>query len=306
VEETLLRPVVAFFGASRVLRTITDADFREYQAYRRRCLHPKTKRPIGTRSINYELYCLRKILEQANLWNETFHKKYRPLRVTKETVGKALQPEAAATLFAVAKQEDGWLVAFLASLVAYATGCRSWEIKTLTLERIDLDANELTVRAKYAKNRKQRDVALNSISRWAVERLLERARLLGATRPEHFLLPFNRSKCTTGDPTNRGTGFDPTKHQRSWASAWRSLRKKAGMPGFRFHDLRHTYNTQGAERGVPLDVLMAQVGHLDEEMRRHYTHISNRAKHSLAASIEAANGAVLDVLGIASNSHAAD
>jgi integrase len=29
------------------------------------------------------------------------------------------------------------------------------------------------------------------------------------------------------------------------------------MRGFRFHDLRHTFRTQGAEAGVPLEVMMA-------------------------------------------------
>jgi integrase len=37
----------------------------------------------------------------------------------------------------------------------------------------------------------------------------------------------------------------------SWRSAWRSLRKAAGLPQVRFHDGRHTALTRLAERGVP-------------------------------------------------------
>ena len=49
------------------------------------------------------------------------------------------------------------------------------------------------------------------------------------------------------------------------------------MPGFRFHDLRHTFRTQGAEAGVPLEVMMAQLGHMDREQSLEYVHIQQQA-----------------------------
>lgn len=48
------------------------------------------------------------------------------------------------------------------------------------------------------------------------------------------------------------TKFDPTRHLKSWRTAWRTLTRKAGLPGFRFHDLRHCAITQLAEN-VRLD-----------------------------------------------------
>ena len=41
-----------------------------------------------------------------------------------------------------------------------------------------------------------RDVALNEFALWALKRLLKRAEVLGATDPEHYLLPANLSKHT--------------------------------------------------------------------------------------------------------------
>jgi hypothetical protein len=35
-------------------------------------------------------------------------------------------------------------------------------------------------------------------------------------------------------------GFDPRRHQMSWDTAWRNLRKTAGFDKIRFHDLRDT------------------------------------------------------------------
>jgi integrase len=64
---------------------------------------------------------------------------------------------------------------------------------------------------------------------------------------------------------------------KTWRTAWRKLTKAAGLPGFRFHDLRHTFITKHAEIGTPMPVLMATAGHLSQKMTELYTHISERS-----------------------------
>jgi integrase len=59
------------------------------------------------------------------------------------------------------------------------------------------------------------------------------------------------------------------------------------MKGFRFHDLRHTFRTLGAEAGVPLEVMMAQLGHMDRETSLEYVHIQQRALQRAKTLIEA-------------------
>ena len=49
------------------------------------------------------------------------------------------------------------------------------------------------------------------------------------------------------------------------------------MEGFRFHDLRHTFRTLGAQTGIPIEVMMAQLGHMDRETSMAYVHIQQRA-----------------------------
>ena len=66
-----------------------------------------------------------------------------------------------------------------------------------------------------------------------------------------------------------------------------------GMTGFRFHDLRHTFRTQGAEAGVPLEVMMAQLGHMDRETSLAYVHIQNRALERAKALIESEQAGIL-------------
>ena len=66
-----------------------------------------------------------------------------------------------------------------------------------------------------------------------------------------------------------------------------------GMAGFRFHDLRHTFRTLGAEAGVPLEVMMAQLGHMDRETSLEYVHIQQRALDRAKQMIEAEQSEVL-------------
>ena len=63
----------------------------------------------------------------------------------------------------------------------------------------------------------------------------------------------------------------------SWRSAWRSMRKEAGLEGVRFHDGRHTAVTTLCEKGVPDWVIQAQVGHVNTEMMKTYSHIRRQA-----------------------------
>ena len=82
----------------------------------------------------------------------------------------------------------------------------------------------------HSKNEtSKRPIPLNQAARDAVERMLKRADALGHAEPSHYLW------CAS-----QHHKFDPTKPALKWDTAWRALRDAAGLPGFRFHDLRHT------------------------------------------------------------------
>ena len=59
-----------------------------------------------------------------------------------------------------------------------------------------------------------------------------RASALGIANPEHFIWP-----------ASQWGKMDPMKPTKKWDTVWRRLREKAGLPGLRFHDLRHTIMT---------------------------------------------------------------
>ncbi len=290
-EQTTCRHLNEVIGADRRLSNITAWDIRRYQM--------KRLETVGAKTVNNELLVLTAVLKNARLWSP-LRENYEALPVLKRGPGQALTPEQTAKLIETAKTNDHWFVALCATVLAYATGCRSGEIKKLQLGDLVLDGNRpfIRLRAENTKGRRSRDPALNDLGLWAVNHLVARARLLGASEPQHYLLPADLSKHTKkSDPLHGKIGFDPTRHQTSWESAWEVLKKEAGLPGFRFHDLRHTHITHAIEEGVPIEIVMAQVGHVSPEMTRYYTHLGSNAKHDAVAAVQRRSSGVLGVLG---------
>ena len=89
----------------------------------------------------------------------------------------------------------------------------------------------------------------------------------GGTEPDHHVFPA----CEHGK-------IDPTRPQKSWRSAWRSLRKAAGLPRLRFHDLKHHAITELAESQASDQTIMAIAGHVSPKMLAHYSHVRLEAK----------------------------
>jgi integrase len=254
---------------------------------------------VGPKTVNNEVSVLTAVLKSARLW-APLRENYEPLPVLKRGPGQALTSEQTAKLIETAKTNDHWFVALCATVLAYATGCRSGEIKKLQLGDLVLDGDRpfIRLRAESTKARRSRDPALNDLGLWALNHLMTRARLLGASEPHHYLLPADLSKHTKkSDPLHGGVGFDPTRHQTSWDSAWEALKQAAGLSGFRFYDLRHTHITHAIEEGVPIEIVMAQVGHVSPEMTRYYTHLGSNAKHAAVAAVQRKSSGILEVLG---------
>ena len=294
-EQTSCRHLKDVIGADRRLNSLTVWDIRRFQMKRLETVGPKT--------VNNEMLVLTAVLKSARLW-APLRESYDPLPVCKRGPGKSLTPEQTARLLETAKTNDRWFVALCATVLAYATGCRSGEIKTLRLRSLVLDVEHPFIRlaAENTKSRRYREPALNDLGLWAVGELHRRATLLGAVAPEHYLLPADLSKHTKqADPLRGMTGFDPTRHQMTWNSAWESLKKAAGLPDFRFHDLRHTHITHAVEAGAPIEVVMAQVGHVSTDMTRYYMHLGTSARHTAVSAVQRRGSSALAVLGIATS-----
>jgi len=236
------------------------------------------------KTVNGELSVLRQLLKHAKLWYR--FEDYEPIDNTKPPVGKALTEEEQARLFDVAQSRSDWLYAYTAAILGAYCGMRSCEIKALQWKDVDLVTGVLDIRRSKTPAG-WRSPTLNSVCRQTLAQLRDKARLVNATEPDHFVFPWH----------GREQKIDPTRAITSWRSAWRSIRHKAargedgevlypGLQTVRFHDLRHTAVTTMAEKGLPEQTIMAQVGHVSPQMLKTYSHIRRQALNVAAAALE--------------------
>jgi integrase len=160
-----------------------------------------------------------------------------------------------------------------------ARGC---ELKGLQWYDVDLFARTLTIRtSKTAAG--ERVVPLTDVAVSALGKLRRRAVGFGTVEPSHYVFAAFVTKFTFSGKKvidYSVTAFDQTRPVKSWRTAWRTLTKKAGLPGFRFHDLRHCAITQLAEGGTSDSTIMAIAGHVSRRMFERYSHGRVEAKRT--------------------------
>ena len=123
-EQTSCRHLKEVIGSERRLSSITAWDIRRFQM--------KRMEVVATKTINNELLVLTAVLKSERLWAQ-LKETYEPLAIPKHGPGQALTPDQTSKLIETARTNDRWFVALCATVLAYATGCRSGEIKKLKI-----------------------------------------------------------------------------------------------------------------------------------------------------------------------------
>lgn len=71
-------------------------------------------------------------------------------------------------------------------------------------------------------------------------------------------------------------------------TAWKATIRRAGIRYYRFHDLRHTFNTRLMEAGVMQEIRKAIMGHSSgEEVNSIYTHVELPVKREAIRKLDA-------------------
>jgi integrase len=288
LERNLLSSLRKFFG-ERPLLHIKAEDISAYQRSRR-------NDGISGRTLNMEIGVLRRIMKRAKIWGIVAE----DVKMDRENAGsiaKVLTAEQKKKLFETAATKDEWLVVYCGAVLAVNTTCRGIELKHLRWRDVDLFKRSIAIRRSKTQAG-HREIPLNTDSMAALARLRQRAEALGSDELDHFVFPACERNIIA-----------PTRPQKTWRTAWRSLvmetAKRAGREaahealrtggrialaisawrhaskpflGLRFHDLRHQAITELAEAGAPDATLMAVAGHLSREMLEHYSHVRMAAK----------------------------
>ena len=146
------------------------------------------------------------------------------------------------------------------------TGCRLSEIQTLKWDYVKGDMIELPESKTGAR----------------------RIHLPPAARAVLAALPR--------DPENPYViqGSEPGGHITDLQRPWRRVRERAGLPGVRIHDLRHTYASNAVSRGVPIQMVGKLLGHTQIQTTMRYAHL---ADDPVRAAAQQVSDGLADALG---------
>ncbi len=78
---------------------------------------------------------------------------------------------------------------------------------------------------------------------------------------------------------------DQPLHRGSFTTVWHRARRRAGLPDFHFHDLRHTGNTLAATTGASTRELMARMGHASMRAAVLYQHATSERDREVAVAL---------------------
>lgn len=270
-EKQLLVKLKEYFSVTRLNRISAEQilSYREWRAA-----------SCGPALVNMEIGVLRRILKRAKLWHVMVDD-IKPLKEP-QTIGRALTPGEKAALLEAAALKPEWETAYYAAILALNTTMRGCELKGLRWMDVDLLNDTLTIR----KSKTEAGLRIIPLTHDAIEvftKLRERSELFGAVEPAHYVFASFKP-CGRFDNQqiveHRLLNFDPTKPLGSWKKAWAKLTTKAGLPGLRFHDLRHHSITELAESGASEQTIKAIAGHVSQRMLERYSHIRLEAKRN--------------------------
>lgn len=175
-----------------------------------------------------------------------------------------------AALFAELDRNPNILVCQLVRLLLY-TGARKRELLDARWDEVDFTQRVLWVPPERSKSKRRRPIAL---SNEAIEILKALPRADGV--PYAFFNP------------------QTAKPPVSVFVAWDSIRKRAGIPDFRMHDLRHSFASFLVNAGRSLYDVQRLLGHHDPKVTMRYAHLSQQ---TMVEASDAAASTIAALLG---------
>ena len=245
--------LLAEFGRETPLAGITADRVSHYKVMR---AMDKTRggKAVSPATVNRELAVVRHLLRLAvEEWG--WLDKVPAVRLLKEPEGRLrflTGDEIARLLAACAESQNPQLHAVV--VVALNTGMRLGEIMGLVWERVDFSRGVILL--ERTKSGRRREVPMNEAADAALH-----------------ALPGDKIE---GRVFRRG----------SIRTAWENAVERAGLDGFRFHDLRHTFASHMVMRGANLVELRDILGHADLKMTMRYSYLAPEHKRAAVARLD--------------------
>lgn len=245
-------------------KQVTLTHLMDYiQQERQRSLKPPFDKPgriLGAETVYLEIAALRafyKYCEAEHLLPENIAENLSLPRRWKR-LPKALTSDEIQSLLQAISPETPSVCCDQAALeLAYASGLRLAELRSIRLEQLHLEAGFVTV---IGKGNKERVVPVGRKAVEALRHYLDTARpgLVHPKSPANVFL------------TQRGTAF-------AAPTLWLRIKKRARLAGISRnitpHMLRHSFATHLLEHGADLRVIQELLGHANISTTEIYTHV---------------------------------
>ena len=240
--ERACRSLEEFFGTILV-REIKPTMVETYQRHRTEG-NSRHGRPRSVASVNREITVLKRMFNLAVREELTDKNPCWKIKMLAENNARdrILSPEELERLISNLPNHAAQIIHF-----AYLTGMRAGEIFNLTWDKVNLKQRAIRLEAADTKTSEPRVIYLNDE---VLGILNEAGRVRG--------LGHNRVFTYKGRPI------------MGIRTAFLKACRRAGIENFRFHDLRHTFNTNMRKAGVDQSVIMKLTGHKTAAMFHRY------------------------------------
>jgi integrase len=274
IHDNSMRHHLGEFFTDVLLSDISSELISEYQSKRQ-------DEGASNRSINIEVSLVRMILRKHKKWID-IEDEVTMLQENEEA-GRELSDEELKALLNACKASSSRAL-YTAVLVSVHSAIRNHELRLLRWHQVDLEDGTITVGKSKTVGGTGRIIPL---SQGAWNALKEWLSMFPDAQPDHAVFPRESyglmgTKGVYGGTVAPFKTF-PEQPIHSFATAWRTAKKKAGIKNLRWHDLRHSAVSRLAAGGVNDGTIQEIAGWMSPKMIKKYSHVRAEAMRRAVA-----------------------
>lgn len=265
----LVRRRVLELAEKRRVRSLSALDLEFVDAYR--ALPTAAGRKPAPKTISNHLVIIRQLVNFALRRGMLEHDPLKGLKLKKPKP----RPQPCWTRCEVEQILAAAKGPHRPSLVLLAeTGMRVGELRWLAWEDVDFAHGVINIRPKddwKPKTGDQRTIPISRLARAVLEDLPRRGRWVVTAAPSRHY-PDGRRQIS----------------DRRVLQYLKRVLKRLGLRGH-VHTFRHSFISHALMQGIPEAIVRQWVGHVDQEILRHYTHIADAASQAAMQRLSEAN-----------------
>jgi integrase len=249
--------------ADTPISRITRNDIARYRRFRHeehRRTHTKTGKPLSETTVNRDIEVIRRLLYWAADEGILQANPIARVRMVRERRARRPVMSVAEEVKLLATSSKHLRPIVVAAL---NTGMRRGELLNQVWEDVDFDRKLISVSHSKTPEGEHRLIPMT-------ERL--HGLLAGLRKPSGIVFTYETvSVATSNGHETRTLNARPIHRIKT---AWAGALRRSGIPHYRFHDLRHTFNSRLAEIGIIADVRKELMGHSGGgDVHSLYTHV---------------------------------